>query len=36
MMERKKFIDPVLEKYDEKLDEITKSIPVGSCAEDFD
>jgi len=34
MMEKKKFIEPLMEKYEEKLDEVTRAIPVGSCPED--
>jgi len=35
MMERKKFTEPVLEKFEEKLDEVTRNACVGSCPEDL-
>ena len=35
MSAKKEFVEPVLERYEEKLDEVTKGVPVGSCPEDF-
>jgi len=36
MSAKKEFVEPVLERYEEKLDEVTRAIPVGSCPEDRD
>jgi len=34
IMEKKKFTEPLLEKYEEKLDEVTRNFVPGSCPED--
>jgi len=35
MIVKKKFVEPVLEKYEEKLDQLTKGETLGSPPEDF-
>jgi len=34
MSVKKEFVEPALEKFKEKLDEVTRGITVGSCPED--
>ena len=34
MSEKKEFVEPVLDKYEEKLDEVTKTPVPGSCPTD--
>jgi len=36
MSVKKEFAEPVLKRYEEKLDEVTRGIPVGSPPEDRD